>query len=100
MQNMRLLEDIFVRDPYFVRAEKGWLLFLSHDKPADDSYEGVDVCFLRMVCCGASPSQPCVSLCRTEPTGRRRSIPGRGVVYVRDPHRGDARLWDRYAAGT
>lgn len=45
MQNMRLLEDIFVRDPYFVRAEKGWLLFLSHDKAADDSYEGVDVCF-------------------------------------------------------
>ena len=45
MQNMRLLEDIFVRDPYFVRAEKGWLLFLSHDKPADDSYEGVEICF-------------------------------------------------------
>ena len=24
MKNLRLLEDIFVRDPYFVRTEKGW----------------------------------------------------------------------------
>lgn len=78
MQNMRLLEDIFVRDPYFVRAEKGWLLFLSHDKAADDSYEGVDVCFSADGVLWSEPQPACVSLCRTEPTGRRRSIPGRG----------------------
>jgi len=45
MQHLRLLKDIRVRDPYFVRAENGWLLFLSHNKAEDDSYEGVDVCF-------------------------------------------------------
>ncbi len=44
MKNLRLLEDIYVRDPYFVRTEKGWLLFRSH-KAATDGYEGVDVCF-------------------------------------------------------
>lgn len=45
MNDMRLLADIRVRDPYFVRAEEGWLLFLSHNKTQDDSYEGVDFCF-------------------------------------------------------
>lgn len=45
MQNLRLLSDIRVRDPFFVRTEEGYWLFLSHNKAADGSYEGVDACF-------------------------------------------------------
>lgn len=42
---MRLLSDIRVRDPFFVRTPEGYWLVLSHDKEADASYEGVDGCF-------------------------------------------------------
>lgn len=45
MQDLRLLKDIHVRDPYFVRNEEGVWLFISHDSHPDRSYEGVDVCF-------------------------------------------------------
>lgn len=45
MNNLRTLEDIRVRDPFFVRNEEGCWLFISHDTHPDTSYEGVDVCF-------------------------------------------------------
>lgn len=42
---MRTLDEIRVRDPFFVCTEEGYWLFLSHDVKADPSYEGVDACF-------------------------------------------------------
>lgn len=44
MQTLRTLEDIRVRDPFFVRTEAGCWLYRSHDG-LDEAYEGVDVLF-------------------------------------------------------
>lgn len=44
MKTLRTLEEIRIRDPFFVRTDEGCWLYRSHDG-LDEAYEGVDLLF-------------------------------------------------------